>query len=99
MKEEEIIYGILGSLCSCRKIIRCKIHCVYTDGKDCSIFSICFYQSGWTRMVGKISFSGETGKVYQCAYKDVHFSSVLNIVDLLLDLYNFEKEMLTESGN
>lgn len=50
-------------------------------------------------MTGKISFSGETGKVFQFYYKEEHFSNGLNIIDSLLDLYNIEKGMFTESGS
>ncbi len=99
MKEEKTIYGILAQLCLCRKLIRCKVHCCYSDGKDCSLFSISFYQSGWARKVGEISFCGGTGKVKQYYYKNKRFSSEIDIVDLLLDLYSFEKEALGKSAN
>lgn len=68
------------------------VKCVYADGLGYSIFEIIFTNKTDLRNPGKIIFQYETGKVLNYFYKGKRFRKTDKIIDLLLDIYNYERE-------
>lgn len=93
-KSQLLLCGILNKICSLQDNSNFKITCSYSDGLGCTIFTISFFYPSEGRTFGKISFQGETGRVCQYFYKKQRFGNSMYIVDLLLDMYNFEKQVL-----
>jgi len=88
MKDCEIISAILNTFCLINNRIDYELSCIYSDGRSNNIFYISFRLSGKT--IGKVSFSGDNGKVCRYYYKNCKFKSDIDIIDLLLDIYNHE---------
>lgn len=94
MKKNLILCGILDRICCLQKNTSFRVICSYSDGFGCSIYTISFFYPSEAKTFGKISFQGETGRVCQFFYKKQRFGNSMYIVDLLLDMYNFEKQVL-----
>lgn len=68
--------------------------CSYADGQGQTIMEITIYEGRHRRVKGLIAFNAETGKIKNYryrGYKKQDCDNCDNIVDMLLDLVNFEK--------
>ncbi len=85
------LYEIVKKINSVQENGSYKISCGYSNGVDCTLILISFYNSK-SRSVGHITFQEETGKICRYTYKNLSFNNTENVVDLLLDIYNYEKQ-------
>ncbi|ELR73102.1 hypothetical protein C900_05737 [Fulvivirga imtechensis AK7] len=69
---------------------RFKVECLYSDGQGNTILMISFYNMQ-SKIFGRIAFQKETGEVRKCVYKNQRFRDAHNIVDALLDVYNYQR--------
>jgi hypothetical protein len=91
MAESNYLYDIVKKINSLNENGSYKISCGFSNGVDCTLLLIKFYNSK-SRAVGHISFREETGKICRYNYKNIRFNNIENVVDLLLDIYNYEKQ-------
>jgi hypothetical protein len=91
MAEINYLYDIVKKINSLHENDSYKISCGFSNGEDCTLILITFYNSN-SRAVGHITFQEETGKICRYNYKNLRFSNTESVVDLLLDIYNYEKQ-------
>jgi len=91
MMEINNLYSLLNLL-TMDGIRSFQVRCVYADGLGYSIFEITFTNKVDLRNLGKIVFQYETGRVLNYFYEGKKFRKTDKIVDLLLDIYNYERD-------
>ena len=91
------ILDLLIKLCDIRKKLRWQIRCNYIDQEGQAIFNILLYDIASNIQKGKISFHQQTNQVVMCRYSGFDGDKPENLIDLLLDLINYEKNLNTQS--
>ena len=90
MSTEIVILDLLKKLSNDHSQLTWKINCVYVNGKDQSIYEIIIYTLPDQEIKGRITFNMLTGEVTNCYYQGVGRIEEEQIVDVLLDLINYE---------
>lgn len=94
------ILNLLTKLCNIRKRMRWQIRCNYVSADGNAIFNILFYDNYSNELYGDIAFLQRDEAVLYCKFADFGESQTSNLTDLLLDLINYEKSLLsTETKN
>lgn len=91
MIQLEQLNGLLNKITGVRSNDGFKVQCLYADGNGNTIVMISFFNTRRSQTFGRIAFQQETGAVRKCVYRNHHFKDAENIVDALLDVYNYQK--------
>lgn len=74
--------------------------CAYSDGLGTTMIELNIFRKNGQETAGKIAYQLETGIVHRFQYKPMRANAPEMIVDFLLDVYNFEKQMsAARNGN
>ena len=90
MGNKFIIINLLNKLSNEQKL-SWRLKSQYADGQDNNLLEILFFTLPEQRRKGQITFQGDSGKVLKVHYNGFSNSPAENIVDMLLDVINFEK--------
>ena len=91
MVEIKEIDGILNKIVSSTQGDSFTMDCIYSDGGEHRIYMISFYNTSRHCTFGKIAFEQSSGHVNRCVYRKHIFNDADNIIDLLLDVYNYQQ--------
>lgn len=90
MVQLEHLYALLRKI-TAKQNDQFKVECLFSDGQGNTILMISFYKTHQSKTFGRIAFQKETGVVRKCIYRNQRFKDAYNIVDALLDVYNYQK--------
>lgn len=90
MSNKFIIINLLNKLSNEQKV-SWRLKSQYTDGQDNNLLEILIFSLPGQGRKGQITFQADTGKVLKVQYNGFSSSPAENIVDMLLDVINFEK--------
>ena len=93
MKNKKQVCDILRLLSTISGDIRINTKCIYSDGISKTYILINIYNSITASAKGEIIMQQETGKLQKGFYKNMVFERGSDIIDVLLDIYNFEIQM------
>jgi hypothetical protein len=80
--------------------MRWQIRCNYVSPEGNAIFNILFYDNYSNELYGDIAFQQGDEAVLYCKFASFNEFRNSNLTDLLLDLINYEKSLLsTETKN
>lgn len=85
------VTDLLNMLVKDQKNLYWHMHCSYADGQGQTIMEIAIYEGACRSVKGLIAFNAQTGKTKNYRYRGYKKRDSDNIVDVLLDLINFEK--------
>ena len=91
MSDKFTIINLLNKLAVEQKLTW-RIKSVYANGEDKNLLEILIMTMPDQRHRGKITFQADSGQVQKLQYKGFSNSIAVNIVDMLLDVINFEKQ-------
>lgn len=95
MEVSNTILNLLVKLCNIRKKLRWQIHCSQVDVEGRAIFNIFLYDISSNVLKGSIAFQQGSHQVTNFRYAGYGLESTDNVIDLLLDLINYEKSCLS----
>ncbi len=90
MSDKFTIINLLNKLANDQKITW-RIKSLYANGQDNNVLEVLIFTIPEQRRIGKITFQADNGQVLKVQYKGFSSSPAENIVDMLLDVINFEK--------
>ena len=90
MSDKFTIINLLNKLANDQKITW-RLKSLFMDGKDHNVLEILIFTLPEQRRKGQITFQADSGKVLKVQYRGFSHSPADNIVDMLLDVINFEK--------
>ena len=90
MSDKFTIINLLNKLSSEQKV-SWRIKSQYANGQDKNVLEILIFTIPEQRRKGKITFQANSGQVLKVQYKGFSNKPAENIVDMLLDVINFEK--------
>ena len=101
MEISPTILQLLIKLCNINKKLRWQIRCTYVDASGEAILYIIFYETVSSFQKGTIAFNESSWEVINFRYSgySLEYSAQStaqkpdNLVDLLLDLINYEKSL------
>jgi len=91
MNDRETILNLLNKFSREQEHISWNMICCYSDGIDVAINQINIIDVAKMRVIGIITYRVDTGEVYFCMYKKLKKSPSDTIIDVLLDLMNYDK--------
>ncbi|MDX1903270.1 MAG: hypothetical protein SFU27_03845 [Thermonemataceae bacterium] len=91
--------NLLVKLCSIRKQMRWQIRCNYFAAEGDAVFNILFYDIQNNHLKGDIAFWQPSEKVVDFRFLGYQSEKPENLIDLLLDLINYEKSILSDANN
>ena len=92
MSREIIVLDLLKKLSKDHNYLTWKINCIYINGSNESIYEIVIYTLFDQEVKGRVTFNMQTGKVTNCYYQGMGRVEDEQVVDVLLDLINYEVE-------
>jgi hypothetical protein len=92
MSDKFTIINLLNKLANERQL-SWRMKSLYMNGQDKSVLEILIFTLPEQRRKGQITFQADSGKVLKVKYRGFSNSLAENIVDLLLDVINFEKHL------
>ncbi len=90
MGNKFIILNLLTKLSNEQKVTW-RLKSLYTNGQDNNLLEIQILTLPEEHRKGCITFQADTGEVHKVQYKGFSNAPAENIVDMLLDVINFEK--------
>jgi len=93
MSEDErnkTVKNILDKLIQHKPEYKWDAHCTYADGKGTTILEVLIFSKLGRTINGRISYLVESGDVINFYYKGMQEDNPDSIIDLLLDIFNFE---------
>jgi hypothetical protein len=72
--------------------------CTSSDGQGVTMIELNIFRKGGQEVAGRIAYRLETGEVQRFQYAPIRDHAPEMIVDFLLDVYNFEKQMFDAAG-
>lgn len=90
MIQKFTIINLLNKLAVDQKV-SWRIKSLYTNGKDNNVLEIQIFTLPEQRRKGQIAFQACSGQVLKVQYKGLSHKPAENIIDMLLDVINFEK--------
>lgn len=93
MDKLETIKNLLQELSDQNPEIYWQLKCTFCDGIKTTIYEVALYEIPGYKFKGRLSFQLESNKIIRCNYKDFDSNLSEDIVDTLLDLINFEKQL------
>lgn len=90
MNDKFTIINLLNKLATEQKV-SWRLKSLYTNGQDKNVLEILIFTLPEQRRKGQITFQADSGQVLKMQYKGFSPTSAENIVDMLLDVINFEK--------
>lgn len=97
MSDKFTIINLLNKLAN-EQPISWRMKSLYMNGQEKSVLEILIFTLPEQRRKGQITFQADSGKILKVKYRGFSNSLAENIVDLLLDVINFEKQ-LKEAGS
>ena len=94
MSDKFTIINLLNKLSNDQKV-SWRIKSQYSTGQDKNVLEILIFTIPEQRRKGKIAFRADNGQVLKVQYKGFSNTPAENIVDMLLDVINFEKRHKT----
>ena len=94
MIKKSTIVNLLNYLIEQHRDLTWKLDCCYSDGKDLIIYKILINSLQNNQIKGNIQFNSSNGEVLNFNYLGFKLKDKTGIVDLLLDLCNYEKTSL-----
>jgi len=91
MNDRKTILNLLNKFSREQEDISWNMICCYSDGIEVAINQINIIDISKMRVVGIITYRVDTGEVYFCMYKKLKKSPSDTIIDVLLDLMNYDK--------
>lgn len=91
------VTDLLNMLVDGRENVCWNLRCSYADGQGQTLIEIAIYEGACRSVKGLIVFNAETGETKNFRYRGYKKRSYGNIVDVLLDLINFEKYQVLET--
>ena len=88
----QIVIDLLNKLIRENPSYTWKLRCSFSDGKGRTIMEVGIFGADGLRRHGRIAYQAETAEVLNYNYRDMETTAVSSIVDLLLDISNFEKQ-------
>lgn len=85
------VTDLMNMLVKDQKNLYWHMRCSYADGQGQTIMEIAIYEGACRSVKGLIAFNAETGRIKNYRYRGYKKQDCDNIVDMLLDLVNFEK--------
>ncbi|MBL6447157.1 hypothetical protein JMN32_12620 [Fulvivirga sp. 29W222] len=89
----EHLNGILNKITPAGGNETFKIECIYSDGMGYTILMIYFFNIPDLTIFGRIAFEQESGRVQKCIFRNHCFGRCDNIIDALLDVYNYQRSV------
>lgn len=93
MVTEVVILDLLKKLSRDNSQLTWKINCIFVNGKEQSVYEIIIYLLPENEIKGRITFNMQEGKVLNCYYQGIGRIEDEHVVDVLLDLINFEGQV------
>lgn len=90
MNDKFTIINLLNKLATEQKI-SWRLKSLYKKGQDQNLLEILIFTLPEKRAKGQITFQADSGQVLKVQYQGFSTTSAENIVDMLLDVINFEK--------
>ena len=87
----EHLNGILNKITPAGSNNSFKIECIYSDGQGYTILMISFFNIPDLKTFGRIAFEEGSGKVQKCVFRNHCFRNPGDIIDTLLDVYNYQR--------
>lgn len=94
MSDKFTIINLLNKLATDQKITW-RMKSLFMNGQDKSVLEILIFTIPEQRRKGQITFQADSGKVLKVKYRGFSNTPAENIVDMLLDVINFEKRLKT----
>ena len=98
MGDKFTIINLLNKLATDQKLTW-RLKSVYGNGKDQNVLEILIFTLPGQRRKGHITFQADSGKVLKVNYRGFSNHPADHIVDMLLDVINFEKLCKTTAGS
>lgn len=89
--DKKTIISLLNSFSEHRDKISWRIRCTFCDGMGTTYNEIRIIDSIRKRCVGSFLYHVETGIVIYCRYKHLKKQDSENIIDMILDMMNYER--------
>jgi hypothetical protein len=70
--------------------------CAFSDGQGTTMIELNIFRNGGQEVAGRIAYQLETGEVHRFHYRPIRDHAPETIVDFLLDVYNFEKQLFEQ---
>lgn len=90
MSDSATIANLLKKITEDHPDITSRLQCCYSDGMGETIYKITIHKEPGHQYKGTITFQLENEKVLLCNYKGFKEQGAENVVDILLDLINYE---------
>ncbi len=94
MIKKNTIVNLLNFLIEQHRDLTWKLDCCYSNGKDLIVYKILINSLQNNQIKGNIQFNSSTGEVLNFKYSGFNLKYKTEIIDLLLDLVNYEKTSL-----
>ena len=91
MIKKSTIVNLLNYLIEQHRDLTWKLDCCYSNGKDLIIYKILINSLQNNQIKGNIQFNSSNGEVLTFNYLGFKLKDKTGIVDLLLDLCNYER--------
>ncbi len=92
MTIQSTVINILDQFAADHENISWEMSCAYSDGMGTTINQITILHTDSKAIIGIFTYHIETGNVLCCMYDNLTKSPTEGIVDMLLDMMNYEKE-------
>ena len=98
MSDKFTIINLLNKLAIDQKV-SWRLKSLFVNGTDNNVLEILIYTLPDQGRKGHITFQADSGKVLKVQYRGFSNRPADNIVDMLLDVINFEKHCKTIAGS
>lgn len=89
--DKKEIVSLLNTFSERKEHMYWEMKCTFCDGMGTTYNEIRIFDSTGKRCVGSFLYQVETGMVLFCRYKHLEKQDSENIVDMLLDMMNYEE--------
>jgi hypothetical protein len=93
MADKQTISGLLNQLVASRPHLTWKLNCSYHDGINEPVFELAIRRKYGSGGLKSVVFQMESGRVLHCRGKGISLSPDDTIIDVLLDMINYEKAL------